>query len=528
METAEYGIVYAVHIISVQFGTVVSKVCECLLRRGHLSSRDISRLAESEINHNQVKDILYLLIQHNCVQAFSIEPPDGSESKATVQYLVLLSNILHRGRYNKFSRVVNDELGSECGAVLDGLLCNGRLTLGQLIERDQDSEKSIGSKVIKDSLQKLVAARFVERIPSPEPVLANKEQEPAKKRGPKAAKILKEPETLEERVLEAATPVDTIRFPLVFEEDSNSSIADNDNNITEGKRKQRDVDFSPTSNEVIWRPNFEEFIRRLRHKVCVEIVKERRDEGCAIVLRAMLEVGRSQEKKVKTDKSVPMSVGSIYEEVIKTVAGRTMLQERVEACLDQLCATSSYLPAFVIEMDSSYIVDLKSIISVAQKDEMEAVVMRRYGKEAFRMFRYLSQEGRFVETDKIADAALTEKKDTPQILLKMWKDSYLHMQKFVVTGGGSGYTSFLLWKVNKLIVTRQMLDEMYHASLNLSLRLTHEGDSEKELMMLSSKILEKTPEGALKERVKKVNAKRMLLSASRFKLDDAIMLFHDF
>lgn len=92
-----------------------------------------------------------------------------------------------------------------------------------------------------------------------------------------------------------------------------------------------------------------------------------------------------------------MSVGSIYEEVIKTEAGRTMLQERVEACLDQLSATSSYLPAFVIEIDDSYVVgklhpkssqlilvfklsfyflllfgfaDFKSIISVAQKDEV--------------------------------------------------------------------------------------------------------------------------------------------------------------
>lgn len=34
---------------------------------------------------------------------------------------------------------------------------------------------------------------------------------------------------------------------------------------------------------------------------------------------------------------------------------------------------------------------------------MESVVMRRYGKEAFRMFRYLSQEDRFVETDKVSD-----------------------------------------------------------------------------------------------------------------------------
>jgi DNA-directed RNA polymerase III subunit RPC3 len=253
----------------------------------------------------------------------------------------------------------------------------------------------------------------------------------------------------------------------------------------------------------------------------VEIVKERRDEACATVVKAMIEVGRSQETKVKTDKSVPISMGSIYGEVIKTKAGRTMLQERVEECLDQLSATSSYLPAFVIETDDSYIVDYKAILSVAQKDEMESVVMTRYGKEAFRMFRYLSQEGRFVETDKIADAALTEKKDTPQILLKMWKDSYLQMQKLAVT---STSMPFILWKVNKLIVSRHMLDEMYHASLNLSLRLIHEVDSEKELLLLPTTKME----GALKERVNKIRAKRMFLSSARFKLDDAIMLFHDF
>lgn len=40
------------------------------------------------------------------------------------------------------------------------------------------------------SLEKLVAARFVERVPSPEPVLGNKEEGPAqKKRGAKASKV---------------------------------------------------------------------------------------------------------------------------------------------------------------------------------------------------------------------------------------------------------------------------------------------------------------------------------------------------
>ncbi|KAG5392986.1 hypothetical protein IGI04_022949 [Brassica rapa subsp. trilocularis] len=483
MTATEYGIVYAVHIIIVFYKDVPA--------RTSFLARDLS----SSVNHSKVKDIFYLLIHHNCVQAFSVEPP------AKLLYIVLFNNILHRVRLNKFSNVVNEELGPQCGLVFDGLLTSGRLTLGQLIQKDS-SKKPKGSEEMRDSLQKLAAARFVERVPSPEPVLGNKEGPAQKKRGANASKVLKEPETLEEPVLEASTPVESMRFPLIFEQGSSSSLADEDSNISEGKRKERDVDSSSDAkNEVVWRPNFEELIRRLRHRLvtcaCVEIVKERRDEGCATVLKAMLKVGRSQEKKVKTgDKSdmtsilssVPMSMGSIYEEVTKTEEGRDMLKGKVEECLGKLSATSSYLLAFVIKTDDSYIVDYKSIISVAQKDEMESVVTKSYGKEAFRMFRYLSQEDRFVETDKVANASLTEKKDTSQILMKMWKDSYMQMQKLAVTGV---YVPFLLWKVDKVIVWRRMLDEMYHASLNLSLRLTHELDSERELLLL--------PEGKLEE-----------------------------
>lgn len=47
--------------------------------------------------------------------------------------------------------------------------------------------------------------------------------------------IFKEPESLEERILEAATPVDAIRFPFIFEQDSSSTVADDDSNIPEGK-----------------------------------------------------------------------------------------------------------------------------------------------------------------------------------------------------------------------------------------------------------------------------------------------------
>lgn len=51
-------------------------------------------------------------------------------------------------------------------------------------------KNSLGPEAIRDSLEKLVAARFVERVPSPEPVLGNKEDGPAKKRGAKASKVI--------------------------------------------------------------------------------------------------------------------------------------------------------------------------------------------------------------------------------------------------------------------------------------------------------------------------------------------------
>lgn len=47
--------------------------------------------------------------------------------------------------------------------------------------------------------------------------------------------IFKEPECLEERIAEAATPVEAIRFPLVFEQDPDSSLADKDSNSSQGK-----------------------------------------------------------------------------------------------------------------------------------------------------------------------------------------------------------------------------------------------------------------------------------------------------
>ncbi|XP_059449172.1 uncharacterized protein LOC132180388 [Corylus avellana] len=65
-----YGIKLGVHLMTNQFGNIVAKVCESLLRRGPLTLQLIVRF--TELTPQQVKSSLLILIQHNCVTAFKL------------------------------------------------------------------------------------------------------------------------------------------------------------------------------------------------------------------------------------------------------------------------------------------------------------------------------------------------------------------------------------------------------------------------------------------------------------------------
>ncbi|XVF12506.1 hypothetical protein REPUB_Repub08aG0124600 [Reevesia pubescens] len=484
----QYGIKYAVNLITTHFGDLVAKVCECLLRKGPLALQAIVRF--TELTSSQVKNSLLVLIQHNCVQAFILEQPGdhGDGAKLNTQYIALFNNIIHRWRFPKFLTLVSQKLDKPCVELLEALLLHGRLTLKQMSDRAKSGQNE-GDEVILDAVReafiKLLNAHFIERCPASEPVLTkpSEEEASARKRGPKSAKILEEKISLEQRVLEASVPSEALRFLLVTQTEpaaDGGKDESNSSSTTPGEKRKHDAIESETEcgatdgEVVLWRANFEEFIRRLKHKACVENVRARLDDGAIIVFGAMLEATRSAEKKVKTDNSVPLSLNSIYEEVIKSEEGRNITFDRVRASLVQLSC-----PPFVKAVNESYSIDFKKIIELAQNEEVESIVLKRYGRDAYRMFRLLSNSCRLLETDKIADTAFVEKKDTPKLLYKLWKDDYLHMEKLQLTGVRQ--SQFLLWKVNKNTLREHVLDEMFHAALNLSQRVAYELEQEKEV-----------------------------------------------
>ncbi|KAE8719728.1 hypothetical protein F3Y22_tig00109926pilonHSYRG00121 [Hibiscus syriacus] len=351
------GIKYAVHLITTHFGDLVAvnkpksfslphsvyayncKVCECLLRRGPLTLQATVRF--TELTSSQVKNCLLVLIQHNCVQAFVLEQSveHGDAAKVNTEYIALFDNIFHRWRFPKFLTIVSQNLDKQCIDLLEALLQHGRLTLKQMSDRAKSSQNegnffripcllsisSIYTKVtlllerrddvILDSVQeaiiKLLNARFIERCPASEPVLTNptKQELNARKRAAKSGKILEEQETLEQRVVEAAAPPEALRFLLLTQTEpaAEGKGETSSPTVTPGEKRKHDAlesEYGATDEQVVlWRANFEEFIRRLRHKACIENVKTRLDDGAVTVLKAMLEATRSAEKKVKTENS---------------------------------------------------------------------------------------------------------------------------------------------------------------------------------------------------------------------------------
>ncbi|XP_050139976.1 uncharacterized protein LOC126616056 isoform X1 [Malus sylvestris] len=508
MPATHFGVKYAVHIITSHFGNLVAKVCESLLKRGPLTLKIL--IGFTELTPQQVKNSLLILIQHNCVQPFSVDQAEGPKF---TQYVALFDNILHRGRFSKFMTVVSQEFDKECELVIKDLLENGRLTLKQITE---------GEYAVKDTVEKsflkLVDARFVERCPAPEVVLEEASKDAPKKRGPKFSKIVEVPETIEQRVVAAAAPSGAMRFSILTDSETDAHGGSMSTGDKVGRKHDAlELDEEFANNEmVLWRVNFEEFIRCLRHKVCVENVRARLDDGAALVLRAMLKSTRTAEKKVKTENSVPVSFSTIYEEVINSEAGRNLTCDRVKASLSLLCDERD------VDEDELYSVDLKKILELARNDEVESIVLKRFGRDAYKIFRLLSTSSRAIETDKISDMTLVEKKETPTILYKLWKDEYLLMERLAVTGARQA--QFLVWKVNKPIVWKHVLDEMFHAALNLTLRLAYEDEQIKEVQLLPAH--KRT--GPLGKQWQRFRNVVYVMHATLLKIDDAIMLFHDF
>ncbi|XP_078431319.1 RNA polymerase III subunit RPC82 family protein isoform X2 [Wolffia australiana] len=443
----QHGVDLAVGIIDSHFGDIVARVCSCLLRRGSSSLQEIVR--DIGLPASRVKNCLLVLVQHNCVQAYSVPRLGGPQPKAVTLYMALFDNILHRLRFPKF--------------------------LGLLAEEFEDP---------------LMAANV---------------------------------ETTEQKALAAAALVDAERFSglgnvcydgqninLLKEKDEGSSVR---SNLGE-KRKHRELELdgetqsSINENEVLWRANIEKFVHRLKKKACFSRISTRLGLDAAIVFDAMIE---SSQQSGPKQNSVASSLDEILEWVMKKPSGRLMTMQHIRTYLEELKCKSS-----MEDTRAVYSIDLGEIIEECRSEEVGSLVLQRYGRDAYRMFRLLVNKARPIETDNLAEITFVKKKEAPGILYKLWLDCYVEMEIAVAYPGEKRF----LWRVNIGALHEHVLNDMYHAAANLSQRIAQSREQQLEIANRRVNDVQRETERLKKE--------RLVLETSLLRLDDALMLFHDF
>ncbi|XP_020264043.1 DNA-directed RNA polymerase III subunit RPC3 isoform X1 [Asparagus officinalis] len=582
---ARHGIQLAVFLIKSHFGELVSKVCECLLNRGSLSFQELVRFAELDPDDKSrnsllVKKSLLVLIQHNCVQAFSVPKLGGPGGlpKLQTKYMILFDNVLHRLRFAKFLAIVRNDLGPKCEALLEGLLQHGRLTFDQLVLRATSKQPEATQDCVRTNFNELVQSHYIERCPRADPFIA---PTPETKPGRRGSKSSVEIPTIEEQAILAASLSDIERFSGISPatnagvEEKDEKLSEHSPSVSVGNKRKReievdsDVQATISETEILWRANFEKFVHCLKKKVtevtadigvhlvqqshfddkkkiqitmhkmylvrqvayghgereeiliegldykaCVENIRSRLGVDAAVILEAMIESNCDQ--KATENSSVTATMDAILEGVRRKPGGNAMALEQVRIILDQLgCHLCSE------DTGALYTIDLKGVIEICRNDEVESLVLRRYGKEAFRILRLLVKDGGKKETDMIADTTFIEKKENQVLLYKLWKDEYLDVER-VVTAVGKQLTYFL-WEVNKKKLLMHIVNDMYHAALNLSKRAGHMIEQDPEILLPKQGLPEKLQKEKTAEK-----RRWMILQSSLAKLDDALMLFHDF
>ncbi|KAF3780913.1 DNA-directed RNA polymerase III subunit [Nymphaea thermarum] len=456
-----HGILLAVDIITTSFGDIVGKVCNCLLEKGALTIQDLARF--TKLKPSQLKNSLLVLIQHNCVQAFTRSTDDDSSATQRVltEYVALFDNILHRLRFSKFLKLIREKFDSQCENIMRILLEHGRLTFDQLMTRGVwiSNEEVLDGSDAKDSVRanvvKLAQAHFLERCPNPNPSIVSSPDTNPKKKFARGVKAMEEIVTDEQLAVAAAVCSDSQRFYFPIQGVGASEVMEDEQPSATVGQKRKHVAFemdaetmaSVCEKEVLWHANFDEFIRCLRNKACVGSIRRRLDVSAGTILEAVLEATRLSEENVKIERTAPLSIDAILQAVREHPEGLAMTREHVRAALDQIGL-------------------------------VESIVLKRHGRDSYRIFRLLSMKGCSFDVKEVADYALIETKKAAEYLHKLSKDHYLHMESIKHPQGQSQW--LCLWKVNKNIVWEHVLDDMYHASVNLSRRLAFEIEQERE------------------------------------------------
>ncbi|KAJ7582569.1 RNA polymerase III subunit RPC82-domain-containing protein [Mycena floridula] len=458
-------------IIDSQFGPLAAKVAAVLLTRGRLPLLHLVRYSSLKVQ--TARAAVLILIQHNIVWHAQTED-DGEVLELNTHECLL------RLRFGKFVWQAEKLFGNAAAEIIQLILDHGKLRPPEIFSHLTFDPK--GNAVYSQILLRLVQGKYLKpatilsHVSPRDKRIRYEEEEKAKISGFPTAKQLREAKEAADARLkreeEVAESVGLTRKPK-----------DNPGPL-KSKRKTTTSEMIDVVDETVYfRVNFDKFNIHLRNILIEKAVRERFNDGAAMVIRAILtmtEPGQKDVNEVRSDAVSTSNVALQLADEVNLASGLAYASKKVSnttSVKDYLGMLSSAdnptaagrAASFVSFASSKVQVEFDIISRRLRRRVLEAVARERHGSEGVRIIRLLLDTGK-MEDKEIAKVAMMDAKNVRSLLAALAADSFISTQEVPKSMDRNPTRTFYLWHVDLAKAYSVILGNLYKTLYNIGMR----------------------------------------------------------
>ncbi|KAK0445529.1 hypothetical protein EV421DRAFT_1797154 [Armillaria borealis] len=476
-----------VQIIHSHFGNLTAKIASVLLTRGRLTLPSLARY--SGLKTRTVRAAVLVLVQHNILWHATLD-------KEREVLEVNIEECMMRLRFGKYTWQAEVLFGKAGGQIVQLILDHGKLRPPDII-----SELSIldpkGSAVYSQALYKLVEEAYLK----PSTVLSHEapRDKLIKYEAEEKAKIVGFPTS---KQLKAARETAQARIKREEKDAEGVGIkrkAKDQPGQRSAKRKATGT-IGVLEDSVYFRLNFDKFNIHIRNSLIEKAVRERYNDGAALVIRAALKVTESSQKTLLENRTEPISVANIAMQLSdeddlssglvfsskKGASNTTCIKEYLGIMSNADNPTTVGKASSFVSYDSQKVyVEFDLIANRLRRNVLEAVTRERHGTEGVRIVRLLLETGKMDEK-QISKIVMMAPKDVRPLLSALAADSLVSTQEVPRSADRAPSRTFYLWHVDLVKAYSMILGQLYKTLYNIGMRR----EAEKEEPMLKA-VLEK-------------------------------------